>query len=204
RAVREKLTADLPAWRGNLWKLSRRYEAWVSETFSEEIRRISKAQQRHFLGTLHKAHAGFSRSLEAFRKFLGDNIENVLGAKLAPVEWKIEVAEPDHPDVSFTKTFDIHLDLIWFLIPMFLFRKIFERHFLKGIPKETHINLSRLAYQWEKSINTSIDTMRRQAVSYISEELTTVEALLSRTQGQTDSIRQSIQQIESRIETIAT
>ncbi len=204
RTVREKLTADLPAWRGNLWRLSRRYEAWVSETFSEEMRRISKAQQRHFLGTLHKAHAGFSRSLEAFRKFLGDNIENVLGAKLAPVEWKIEVAEPDHPDVSFTKTFDIHLDLIWFLIPMFLFRKVFERHFLKGIPKETHINLSRLAYQWEKSINMSIDTMRRQAVSYISEELTTVEALLSRTQGQTDSIRQSIQQIESRIETTAT
>jgi GTP-binding protein EngB required for normal cell division len=200
RSVREKLEKDLPTWKGNLWTLSRRYEVWVSETLSEEMRRISKAEHRHFLGTLQKAHAGFSRSLEAFRKFLGDNIEHVLGAKLAPVEWKIDVAEPDHPDISFTKTFDIHLDLIWFLIPMFLFRKVFERHFLQGIPKETQINLSRLAYQWEKSINNAIDMMRRQAVSYISEELTTVEALLSRTQGQTEDIKKSIAQIERMID----
>jgi len=27
-----------------------------------------------------------------------------------------------------TKSFDIHLDLIWFLIPMFVFRRLFERH----------------------------------------------------------------------------
>ena len=64
---------------------------------------------------------------------------------------------------------------------MFLFRKVFEQHFLRGVSKEAEINLSRLAYPWEKSVNNAIDTMRRQAVSYISEELTTVEALLSRT-----------------------
>ncbi|HAJ25674.1 MAG TPA: hypothetical protein DCG53_00240, partial [Syntrophus sp. (in: bacteria)] len=204
KTVRERLEKEMPAWRGNLWKLSRRYEAWVSETLSEEIRLISKTEHRHFLGTLQKAHAAISRSLEAFRKFLGDNIEHVLGAKLAPLEWKIDVVEPDSPDISFTKTFDIHLDLIWFLIPMFFFRKAFERHFVKGIPKETHINLSRLAYQWEKSINNAIESMRRQAVSYISEELITVEAMLLRTQGQTDSIRQSILQIENRMKTKAT
>ena len=204
RVVRIKLEKELPSWQGNLWKLSRRYEVWVSETLSEEMRRISKAEQRHFLGTLQKSHAGLSRSLEAFRKFLGDNIEHVLGAKLAPVEWKIDVAEPDHPDISFTKTFDIHLDLIWFLIPMFLFRKAFERHFLRGIPKEAEINLSRLAYQWEKSINIAIDAMRRQAVSYIAEELITVEALLSRTQGHTDDIKQLISRIENMIDHLPT
>lgn len=144
KTVREKLERELPSWSGNLWKLSRRYESWVSETLSEEMRRISKTEQRHFLGTLQKAHAGFSRSLEAFRKSLSDNIENVLGTKLKPVEWKIDVVEPDSPDISFTKTFDIHLDLIWFLIPMFLFRKVFERHFLQGLPKEVEITTVRL------------------------------------------------------------
>lgn len=38
--------------------------------------------------------------------------------------------------------------------------------------------------------------MRAQAISYISEELTTVEALLSRTQGQTDAIKTDIARIE--------
>ncbi|MBP7341700.1 MAG: dynamin family protein [Syntrophaceae bacterium] len=199
KTVREKLERELPSWSGNLWKLSRRYESWVSETLSEEMRRISKTEQRHFLGTLQKAHAGFSRSLEAFRKSLSDNIENVLGTKLKPVEWKIDVVEPDSPDISFTKTFDIHLDLIWFLIPMFLFRKVFERHFLQGLPKEVEINLSRLAFQWEKSINIAIDTMFRQAVSYVSEELATVEAQITRTRGQTENIKQAVLRIENMI-----
>ena len=196
KRVKVKLEKELPSWQGNLWKLSRRYEAWISETLSEEMRGISKTEHLHFLGTQKKAHASFSRSLEAFCKFLGDNIENVLGVKLAGVDWKIDVVEPDHPDIAFTKSFDVHLDLLWFLIPMFLFRRIFERHFMKGVPKEVEINLSRLAYQWERSVNNAIDAMRIQAISYIHEELATIEALLSRTQGQTDNIKQLIAQIE--------
>lgn len=196
KKVVRKLRGDITSWKGNLWRLSRHYETWVSETLSKEMRVISKTEHVHFLGTLKKAHAGFSRSLEAFCKFLGDNIENVLGVKLADVDWKIDVIEPDHPDISFTKSFDIHLDLIWFLIPIFLFRRIFERHFIKGVPKEVEINLSRLAYQWGKSVNNSIEAMHAQAINYIHEELSTIEALLSRTQGQTDDIKQLIVQLE--------
>lgn len=168
----------------------------MSETLSEEMRGLSKTEHINFLGTQKKAHASFSRSLAAFCKFLGDNIENVLGVKLAGVDWKIDVVEPDHPDIAFTKSFDVHLDLLWFLIPMFLFRRIFERHFIKGVPKEVEINLSRLAYQWERSVNNAIDAMRIQVTSYIHEELATIEALLSRKQGQTEDIKQLIAQIE--------
>jgi GTP-binding protein EngB required for normal cell division len=194
--VKCRLEKDISSWQGNLWKLSRHYESWMSATLSGEMHQLSKAEHTHFLGTLKKAHAGFSRSLEAFRKFLDENIENVLGVRLAQVDWNIDVAEPDHPDISFTKSFDIHLDLIWFLIPMFLFRRIFEHHFIAGVPKEVEINLSRLAYQWEKSVNNAIEAMRLQAITYIQEELATIESLLSRAQGQTDNINQMISQIE--------
>lgn len=197
KKVKGKLEKDMSSWQGNLWKLSRRYEAWVSETLSEEMRAISKTEHINFLGTQKKAHASFSRSLEAFCKFLGDNIENVLGVKMAGVDWKIDVVEPDHPDIAFTKSFDVHLDLLWFLIPMFLFRRIFEKHFMKGIPKEVKTNLSRLAYQWEKSVNNAIEAMRTQTIRYIHEEIATIEALLSRTRGQTDDIKQLIAQIEN-------
>jgi hypothetical protein len=196
KKVVSKLERDISTWKGNLWKLSRNYESWVSETLSEEMRIISKNEHVYFMGTMKKAHAAFSRSLEAFCSFLSNNIEKVLGVKMTEVEWKIDVIEPDHPDISFTKTFDIHLDLIWFLIPMTFFRKIFERHFIQGTPKEVEINLSRLAYQWEKSVNNAIEEMRLQAINYIHEELTTIEALLSRTHGQTDEIKQLITKIE--------
>lgn len=202
KKVRTELERDLPSWKGNLWKLSRRYEAWVSETLSEEMRTLSQSEHTRFLGTLKKAYAGFSRSLEAFRKFLDDNIENVLGVKIPEVTWKIDVTKPDHPDIAATKSFDIHLDLIWFLIPMFLFRKIFERHFLAGLSKEVAINLSRLAYQWEKSVNSAIESMRRQALTYVHEELETIESLLSSTKGHTDEIRRLINEIEAATEAI--
>ena len=196
KKAKGKLEKDMPSWKGNLWKLSRRYETWVSETLSEEMHGISKTEHLHFLGTQKKAHASFSRSLTAFCKFLDDNIENVLGIKMAGVDWKIDVVDPDHPDIAFTKSFDVHLDLLWFVIPMFLFRRIFERHFMKGVPKEVKTNLSRLAYQWEKSVNNTIEAMRTQATNYIHEELATIDALLSLTQGQTDDIKQLIAQIE--------
>ena len=196
KKVKNKLEKDIPAWQGNLWQLSRHYEFWIAETLSGEMHQLSKTENIHFLGTLKKAHAKFSRSQEAFCKFLDENIENVLGVRLAQVDWNIDVAEPDHPDIAFTKSFDIHLDLLWFLIPMFLFRRIFERHFISNVPKEVEINLSRLAYQWEKSVNYAIEAMRLQAITYIQEELATIESLLSRAQGQTENINQVITQIE--------
>ncbi|MFH1028083.1 MAG: hypothetical protein V1791_08780 [Pseudomonadota bacterium] len=148
-----KLEKDLPGWQGNLWKLTRRYEAWMSETMTEEMEQISRAAHRLFFGTLNKSHTSFTRSLAAFRKFLNENIQKVLGVQLAEVEWEIDVEEPHRPDIFATKSFDIHLDLIWFLIPMFIFRGLFGRHFLREIPREVEINLSRLAAQWEKRIN---------------------------------------------------
>ena len=200
KEVIARLEKNLPTWKGNLWKLTRRYEAWMSETMTEEMQRISRTEHPHFFGTLKKAHAGFSRSLEAFRIFLDENIKRVLGVQLAEVEWKIDVVEPDRPDIFSSKSFDIHLDLIWFLIPMFLFRRIFERHFIRGIPRDAEINLSRLAAQWEKRINAAIEAMKKQAIIYVQNELATIEALLSKTEGRTDEIRRLISEIQQQSE----
>lgn len=198
KKIAANLEKDLPSWKGNLWKLSRRYEAWMSEKMTEEMQRISRSEQVHFFGTLNKAHASLTRSLEAFRKFLEENIRKVLGVQMADVEWKIDIVEPDRPDIIATKSFDIHLDLVWFLIPMALFRRIFECHFIRGIPREVEMNLSRLAAQWERRINTAIEAMRKQAIAYVQEELATIEALLSKTEGRTDEIRQLIFELQER------
>jgi predicted translin family RNA/ssDNA-binding protein len=203
KKVAAKLEKEMPAWTGNLWKLSRRFEDWMSETMTEEMQRLSRAEHEHFFGTLNKSHASLSRSLEAFRKFLKENIRKVLGVQLADVEWKIDVVEPDRPDIIATKSFDIHLDLIWFLIPMVLFRKFFERHFIRGIPRDVEMNLSRLAYQWEMRINRAIEAMRKQAITYVQEELTTIEALLSKTEGQTDEILRLTSELQKQSEYLA-
>jgi hypothetical protein len=120
-------------------------------------------------------------------------------SSLLPTDWDITVPEPSHPDVAFAKIFDFHFDLLWFLIPMFIFRKAFERHFRKQIPGIAQMHLSRLAYQWEVRINKAIENIRDQALKYVQEELSTIDALLSRTAGQSGTIQKTIIELEEQV-----
>lgn len=195
-----KLSAEMPQWKGNLWKLTRRYEGWLMETLTEEIDRISKAEYKHFFGSLKKAQSGIARSVALFRTVLDNNVEKTLGVKLNSPEWTAEVSEPSHPDVAFTKVFDFHLDLLWFVFPMFIFRGLFEKHFLKSVPAVAEIHISRLAYQWEVRINKTIDDIKKQALDYVSNELSTIEALLTKVSGRTGEIQATIEDLQKRID----
>jgi len=195
----EILRKEMPSWKGNIGKLTQRYEEWLKETLVEELDHISKTEYKHFLGTLKKAHANLSRSLGSFRGLLNQNIERVLGLRLAEADWKIEVAEPHQPDIRIGRTFSFHFGLIWFLIPMFIFRPLFERHYLNEVPNEVFVNLSRLAAQWEDRINKAIDGMKKQALKYVQDELATIESLLSRAHGQTDEIRRTIEELKEQL-----
>jgi hypothetical protein len=138
------------------------------------------------------------RYLETFRLLLGESISRVLGIRLPDADWKIEVAEPEHPDIRVLYAFDIHWDLLWFLIPMFLFRPLFERHYLREVAWAVEVNLSRLAAQWELRINKAIEIMKNQALAYIEEELATIDALLSDTQGRTGELDDLIGRLRSQ------
>ncbi len=201
--VMQRLEAEMKTWRGNLWKLTRRYEQWVADTMTEEMRRVSRKEHRHFYGTLKKAHAGLARSLEAFRVILDGNVRKVLGVGLAEAEWDIRIAEPEQPDIRTFRASNYNLDLIWFLIPMFLFRRAFEKRFLEKIPWEVETNINRLAAQWEDRINGAIDGMHRQAVQYVRDETATIESLLSSSRGRTDEIRRMIAGLQAISERLA-
>jgi GTP-binding protein EngB required for normal cell division len=195
--LKEELHREMAGWKFNLWRMTRSYEQWLADRMSEEMRSLSRQEHRHFYGTLKKAHASLSRSLQAFRTLLSANVEKVLGISLTEAEWNLAVDEPEHPDIKTTRAFDFHLDLIWFLIPMFIFRRFFERDFINKINREVETNLARLAAQWEDRINRTIEEMKRQAAGYVRDELATIEALLLPSQGKTQKIRDIISGIKS-------
>jgi GTP-binding protein EngB required for normal cell division len=199
----EALLKEMPSWKGNLSKLTSQYESWLQGTLAEEIGHISRTEHKHFFGTLKKAHASLSRSMEAFRTLLNQNIEKVLGLRLAEAEWKIEVTEPSQPDIRISRTFDFHLNLFWFLIPMFIFRPLFEKHYLSQVPNIVVVNLSRLAAQWENRINKAIEEMKKQALKYVQDELATIESLLFNARGQTDEIRKTMDELKGQLELLA-
>ena len=184
----QQLLDELPRWHGNLWKLTRRFEAWLAENMVTEMDHISRADYKNFFGTLKKAHNSISRSVELFRNLLDRNIEEVLGIKPTSVHWVIDVSEPAHPDVAFTKTFDFNFDVLWFFFPMFIFRPLFEKHFLKQVRRVTDIHLSRLAYQWEVRINKAIGEIAVQALEYVRNELSTIDVLLSQAGEKTNEL----------------
>lgn len=195
--VRAQLSREMPTWKGNLWKLTRRYEEWLADTMTDEIGQISRTENPHFFGTLNKAHRGLMRYLETFCLLLGESISRVLGIRLPDADWKIEVTKPEHPDIGVLYAFDIHWDLIWFLIPMLIFRPLFERHFLSEVSWAVEVNLSRLAAQWETRTNKAIETMKNQALAYIAEELATIDALLTITHGRTGELDDLIGQLRA-------
>jgi len=201
--VIRRLEAEMASWRGNLWQLTRRYEQWVADTMTEEMRNLSRKEHRHFYGTLKKAHAGLARSLEAFRVILNGNVQKVLGVSLAEAEWDIKIAEPDQPDIRTFRASNYNLDLIWFLIPMFLFRRAFEKRFVEKIPWEVETNINRLAAQWEERINAAIEGMYRQAVQYVRDETATIEALLSSARGRTGEIREMIADLRTNSDSLS-
>jgi GTP-binding protein EngB required for normal cell division len=192
RRLMAKLEKEMPAWRGNLWKLTRRYEEWLEDNLTGELSGLSNEEHRHFFGTLNKTYMSVSRSLDLFRNLLERNIETVLGIELSTVEWDISVPEPGSPDVAFAKVFDFHLDLLWFLIPMAIFRGVFERHFMSKLPGIAQMHLSRLAYQWETRINGTIDKVRDQALEYVRDELSAMDTLLSQSAGRTAEIQEAL------------
>ena len=196
KTLLEELSKEIPAWKGNLRKLTRQYEDWLAGRLTEKVAQVSKAEHQHFLGTLKKAHASFSRSLEFFRNLLDRNLEKALGLRLAEADWKIEVHEPSQSDIKTGRTFDFHFDLLWFLIPMFLFRRLFEKHFLRQIPLEVEVNLSRLASQWTERINMAIEGMRRQTEKYVKDELATIDSLLINAGGQANEIRETMEELQ--------
>jgi GTP-binding protein EngB required for normal cell division len=200
----ERLKAEMPTWKGNLWKLTRRYEDWLRENMIVEIEHLSIKEHKHFFGTLIKAHDSFERYVAAFRSLLEINIEKTLGIRMTPAEWKMEVAEPAHPDVMVGRIFEFHFDLLWFLIPMFLLRKIFERLFIRKIPGQIYTNFSRLAALWEERINRTIEDMRKQTVRYIREETATIEALLSHHPGQADELRSVMSELQIQMDMLKT
>jgi GTP-binding protein EngB required for normal cell division len=195
--IRARLAEEMTTWKGNLSHFTRHYEHWMAESMKVELQSVSESEHHHFYDTLNKAQAGISRSLYLFKNYLDRNIEKVLGIRLAEADWKIEVAAPTHTDITFTRSFDFHLDLLWFLFPMFIFRSAFEKHFLNQVPWAVEVNLSRLAYQWEVRVNKAIEEIKNKALAYVQDELSTVESLLSKAHGQTDELQESIRKLQS-------
>ena len=119
---------------------------------------------------------------------------------LRSAEISIDVDAPRTPDVHIGHVFDHNWELLGFLVPMWLFRAVVQRH-LRGrvVPFEVFKNVSRLTTQWENSVATALTSLEKQAEQQVDELVATLDRLLIKAGPEAPQIRADLARITSML-----
>jgi GTP-binding protein EngB required for normal cell division len=196
----ESLREAMPGWKGNLARTTRDFEAWLGRAMIEEMGAVSLHGEGHLAGFLFRAQASVERAVRAFQDRLAKEIGQALGFPFAGARFEALVEEPSRPDVRLSPTYDTPFELLWFLVPMPVFRPLVHRHFLRRIPWEAEKNLSRVAAQWADAVGAVIDGLARDAAEFLERELETIEGLVGASGsagGRAEEIRVALEELAS-------
>ncbi|HZW35782.1 MAG TPA: GTP-binding protein, partial [Candidatus Deferrimicrobiaceae bacterium] len=203
RRLESDLGSRLREFRGNLAETTQSFREWMISFLEEELGVISIRGEEYLAAYLFKAQSALHRIARAFQDRMAADIERALGMKFSGANFDTLIREPSRPNVKVGYIFDIQIDLLWFLIPMTVFRGMIHRRFLGRIPWEVEKNLSRLAGQWADALYASIDDLVRQTNEFIQGELVTIERLVSGTEDRRPDIARALDELsklESRIQ----
>jgi len=187
---------EFNSWEGNLYKLSRNFELWMQDKLNEILFGYSEKAILKLEDYVKDIQNHLNLFADSFAERLNQNVEKVLGVKLNIMALSLEIEKIKQPDISVSSSFNIHIDLLWFLFPMFLFKQLFKRFFQKKIPYEVEKNLNRLTSDIAENIGKIIERNRKLIMDYIYNELLTVENILSNQRKESDNFRFAIEKIE--------
>ena len=186
-----------PAWTKSLSVAAREFGAWLEAAITGEMVSLSTVHRQDFLDPLHRVGRQLSQTLQDFRNRISERTIEALGVTLRTTEVEIEAREPRGPDIRIGRLFDREWELISFLIPMSLAKGIVRRHFRKTITGVVFKNLSRLASQWEKSVNTALYTMDKEAAGRLEDLIGTIERLIAGAGEKAPQIRNDLSRLDS-------
>jgi GTP-binding protein EngB required for normal cell division len=193
----EDLRRQMHSWRGNLARTTALFEEWTREAMVARLVPLSHEEG----GQLADRHvdairASLERVVRGFQDRLAQGIQRALGVRFSGTEFEVVVMPPRRPDVSIDRVFDTPVELLWFLIPMWMVRPLVNRHFLRMLPWEVEKNLCRLAAQWTAAIGRCVDDVAREAQDFIQGELATVEDLLEKAPDRRAAVEKALAEIE--------
>jgi hypothetical protein len=125
-------------------------------------------------------------------------VHKILGVTIPDDQFEVEVKLMEKANISVSWAFESHIDLLWFLIPMPLFRKRFRKYFLKQVPHEVEKNLHRLVSLLTVNMHQEIETLHIQSVEYVTSELKKITELLELTPSESGRIKEQLLLIENQ------
>lgn len=197
--LQSRFYAEYVSWKGNLNRLSRKYQDWLKNSLSSELKEISLKEQEEYNNIIKGVNDHFGFFTKSFRARLSENIYNLLGIRLAVGEWSPEIKPLKKIDVSVYRAFDTPIDTLWFLFPMFLFKRIFGKYFLKQIANEVEKNVHRITSDINEIINREIDAGMDQTLKYILNEIETIEKVLSGKQSRSDEYQKTADLLRQKL-----
>lgn len=202
--IAHDLKSAMKTWSGNLARQVEQYETWMRQRMSHEIEALSLELPPVADNLVAQAEARFRRITEAVRDRLARNLTQASGVELAPVAWRATRPRVAVAPISIGRIFDTSWDLVWWLIPMSVFGGLFRRHCVREVAWETEKNLIRLAGAWADATMLAVNELRRQSMSWIEDELNTLERMLSQDASRAEPIRADLSLLESMLKAPAT
>jgi len=181
------------SWNGNIRNRTVKYEDWIKEALADAIREVSRRENIRIEAHLAGATDHFSHYQKSFRESLNGKIKEVFGLSLPWQEWDIQVPIVEQPDIFVRPAFDIHIDMLGPLFPMWLLKGWLKRFFQKQISDEAEKNLSRLVTDLTANVNLGIEHLKKQTYDYINTEISTVEKLLAESSDNSEEIASGIE-----------
>ena len=197
KELQQEFREEYPSWHGNLNTLSRRFEQWLSKHLIREIDLLAEETRQQWEKLLTEPHQHFVRYLEEARRERNRRISKVLHITLEDQPVELALPEVTRPDVSVYWAFDTNIDLLWWLIPMPLFRRTFGRFFSKRIAAETEKNLYREVSLLTEAVNKSLITMKEETLHHLRDDLITSEKILLAEEDQTKSLEEKIRRLRA-------
>ncbi len=178
--------------KGNLRTLTEEYENWIKKTISEKIKNISD-NEMNYENFIKDAVSHLEIYLNAFKMRLHDRIFEVLGVKLDDKRINLEIQKVESPNTAVTWAFDTKIELLWFIVPMFIFRKPILKHFRKQINDEVEKNLYRFTSEVTNKLNKAVSVTADNVFERIENDLDTILHL-------TKTSSHNIQELETVLE----
>ncbi len=195
--LQKEFHSKFDRWKGNLNKVSRNYETWLKQSMAKALDRIEKEEHPFANQLLANAQNHLNNYITHFRERLNHRIFEVLQVQLPEEDFQVTVEPLEKPDIITSWAFESHIDMLWFLIPMGLFRNTFRKYFAGQLPAEAEKNLRRLISILTKNINLAIKKSHDEALTYITGKLHSIEHLLETQHTGEEEIRNYMKQIEA-------
>jgi len=182
----------------NLMEISKSYEDILAEVLTEKIYELSETEVPKIKNMGDKIIRKFGDMTNNFIKTFIEESNKVLKTDIPFIPIEQSDIEIKLSKTSVTQAFDVHIELLWFLIPLRIkfIKKIVINHILKGIAFDVEKNLTRAGSSVADILNNEIEKKMNAIIKEAEERISTVKKVLDKTDINLSDIEKDISFLE--------